>query len=48
MKVCFLMYTPFNYGGIERVVSNMSNELIDNGFDVTILCAENKNIKFTI
>lgn len=48
MKVCFLMYTPFNYGGIERVVSNMSNELIDNGFDVTILCAENKNINYSI
>lgn len=44
MKICFFMYTPFVYGGIERVTSNLSNILVKNGYDVTILCKDNNEI----
>ena len=48
MKICFFMYTPFVYGGIERVVSNLSNTLTKNGYDVTILCKDNNKIDRSI
>lgn len=41
-KVCFLMATPFTLGGEQRVVTIISNLLIDKGYDVTILCSDNQ------
>lgn len=39
-KVCFFMATPFTLGGEQRVVSIISNLLVDSGFDVTIMCTD--------
>ena len=35
------MATPFTLGGEQRVVSVVSNLLLDKGYDVTILCTDN-------
>lgn len=40
-KICFFMATPFTLGGEQRVVSVVSNLLLDKGYDVTILCTDN-------
>lgn len=37
-KICFLMETPFTLGGEQRVVSIMSNLLVEKGYDVSIMC----------
>ncbi|WP_238915453.1 glycosyltransferase family 4 protein [Clostridium sp. YIM B02555] len=37
MKICFLTDTIFNLGGIQRVLSVLTNELV-NTYDVTIIC----------
>lgn len=42
MKICFLMPTPFNLGGEQRVVSVISNILVSYNYDVTIMCTEAK------
>ncbi len=39
-KICFLMKNPFTLGGEQRVVSVLSNILINHGFSVTILCTD--------
>ena len=39
-KICFLMATPFTFGGEQRVVSILSNLLVNDEFDVTILCTD--------
>ena len=39
-KVCFFMATPFSVGGEQRVVSIVSNMLIDLGYDVSIMCTD--------
>lgn len=39
-KVCFFMGTPFTKGGEQRVVSVVSNLLIDKGYDVSIMCTD--------
>lgn len=39
-KICFLMATPFTLGGEQRVVTIISNLLIEKGYDVTILCTD--------
>lgn len=41
MKICFLMQTPFNLGGEQRVVSVIAS-LLSKNHDVTILCTNNK------
>ena len=38
-KICFLYHNIFSLGGIQRSVSCLSNSLIKNGYDVTIICA---------
>ena len=37
-KICFFMETPFTLGGEQRVVSILSNMLVEKGFNVSILC----------
>lgn len=37
-KICFFMETPFTHGGEQRVVSIISNLLVQKGYDVSILC----------
>ena len=39
-KVCFFMGTPFSLGGEQRVVSIISNLLVESGYDVTIMCTD--------
>ena len=39
-KICFFMATPFTKGGEQRVVSILSNLLIENSYDVTIMCTD--------
>ena len=39
-KICFFMSTPFTLGGEQRVVSIISNLLIESGYDVTIMCTD--------
>lgn len=39
-RICFLMATPFTLGGEQRVVSILSNLLVNHGYDVTILCTD--------
>lgn len=39
-KVCFFMATPFTKGGEQRVVSIISNLLINKGYDVSIMCTD--------
>jgi glycosyltransferase involved in cell wall biosynthesis len=41
MKVCFLIDTIFNLGGIQRVVSVLASKSVTN-YDVTILCTNGK------
>lgn len=41
-KICFFMATPFTRGGEQRVVSIVSNLLVEAGYDVTILCTDSK------
>ena len=48
-KICFLMATPFTLGGEQRVVSILSNLLVNEGLDVTILCTDiNAKIDYNI
>lgn len=44
-KVCFFMATPFTLGGEQRVVSIISNSLIESGYDVTIMCTDMSAIR---
>ena len=37
-KICFYTDSVFNLGGIQRVVTDLANNLI-NDYDITILCA---------
>ncbi len=39
-KICFFMETPFTKGGEQRVVSIISNLLVQKGYDVSILCTD--------
>lgn len=39
-KICFLIPTPFSYGGEQRVVTIVSNLLIKKGYDISILCTD--------
>lgn len=39
-RICFLMATPFTLGGEQRVVSILSNLLVNHNYDVTILCTD--------
>ena len=39
-KICFLMETPFSHGGEQRVVSLLSNLLVEKKYDVSILCTD--------
>lgn len=39
-KICFFMATPFTLGGEQRVISNISSMLSNEGYDVTILCTD--------
>ena len=39
-KVCFFMATPFSLGGEQRVVTVISNLLVEDGYDVTIACTD--------
>lgn len=36
-KICFFMRTPFSLGGEQRVVTTLSNYLVDRGYDVYFL-----------
>ena len=40
MKICFITYTVFNLGGIQRVLSRIASEF-SKEHEVTILCASN-------
>ncbi len=42
MKIAFIMPTPFNLGGEQRVVTVVSNILTDLGYDIYIICTETK------
>lgn len=42
MKIAFVMPTPFDLGGEQRVTSIISNILIEQGNDVTIICTNSK------
>lgn len=42
MKICFLTYSIFDLGGIQRVVSVIANELVDKGFDIDVICTCDK------
>ena len=42
MKIAFFMETPFNLGGEQRVTSIVSNILIEQGNDVSIICTNSK------
>lgn len=44
MKICFIYNSIFTLGGIQRCITNLSNYLINNGYDVTVLCCDD-NIK---
>lgn len=44
MKIAFLTNNPFKYGGQERVTSVIANALYKNGYDVSIICTDNKMI----
>ena len=39
-KICFFMETPFTHGGEQRVVSILSNMLVNKGYDVSIMCTD--------
>ena len=41
MKICFITHSIFNLGGVQRVVSVLSNSLIEY-HDITVLCLENQ------
>ena len=43
MKIVYCLPSIFNSGGIERVLANKSNWLVNHGYDVTILTTEQKN-----
>lgn len=42
MKIAFVMPTPFDLGGEQRVTSMISNILVEAGNDVTIICTNSK------
>ena len=44
MRICFIYYSVFSLGGIQRCVTEIANYLIDNDHDVYIICT-NDNIK---
>ena len=44
MKICFLTNTVFKFGGQERIVSVISNGLIERGFDVSIMYTDTKTL----
>ncbi len=40
-KVCFLVSTIFNLGGVQRCLTIIANALIDKGYEVSIVCTDN-------
>ncbi|CEH33398.1 glycosyltransferase family 4 protein [Romboutsia lituseburensis] len=42
MKIAFLCHNVFSNGGVQRVVTNISNLFIDMGYDVDIICTDKK------
>ena len=40
MKICFVYNSIFTLGGIQRCITNLSNYLVKNGYDVTIICCD--------
>ena len=45
MKICFVYNSIFTLGGIQRCITNLSNYLIKNNYDVTVICCDsNTNI----
>lgn len=47
MKICFLTVNPFKFGGQERIVTVIANELVKKGHEVSIIYTHNKNQKDT-
>lgn len=41
MKVCFVYSSIFTLGGVQRCITNLSNYLVEKGYDVTIICCDN-------
>lgn len=47
-KICFIMPTPFTYGGEQRVVSKIANLLAEDDYDVSIMCTDLGEIDYEI
>lgn len=43
MKICFIYYSIFSLGGIQRCVTDLSNYLVNNGHEIYVVCT-NPNI----
>lgn len=44
MKICFIYNSIFTLGGIQRCITNLSNYLVNKGYEVTVICCDS-NIK---
>lgn len=47
-KICFFANSMFKIGGEQRITSLISNELIKNNYDVTIIIKCNENIDYSL
>ena len=44
MKICFIYYSIFSLGGIQRCITDLSNYLVNNGYEIYVICTDS-NIK---
>ena len=42
MKICFLYESVFTLGGVQRCITSISNYLVRNGYDVSIICTNTR------
>lgn len=47
-KICFFVNSMFKIGGEQRITSLISNELVKNNYDVTIIIKCNENIDYSL
>ncbi len=40
MKICFLYDSIFTLGGIQRCITILSNYLVEQGYDVSVICTD--------
>ena len=45
-KICFIMPSPFTFGGEQRVVSKVANLLVNEDYNVSIICTDLVNIDY--